>query len=44
MKNMAWALVPEPSDFQRIIRRKESEEVCIVIWTNIDSFAIKYVE
>ena len=44
MKNMAWALVPGPFWFQRNICKKESEEVYLLIWTNIDSFAIKYIE
>ena len=43
MKNMAWAPVPGPFNFERILFKKESEEVSMLIWTNIDSFAIKYV-
>ena len=31
MKNVAWKLV------------SESEQVCMLIWTNFDSFAITYL-
>ena len=30
-------------NFQRILCKKESEEVSILIWTNFDSFAIIYL-
>ena len=32
-----------PVNFQRILCKKESEEVCMPIWTNVDSFAITYL-
>ena len=43
MKNLAWKLVPSPFNFQRILCKKESEEVCMLILTNFDSFATPYV-
>ena len=43
MKNIAWRLVPSPFNFQRIPCKKESEEVCMMILTNFDIFAITYV-
>ena len=43
MKNVAWTLVPGPFSFQRIICKKKSEEASMLIWTNFDSFAIKYL-
>ena len=30
-------------NFQRILCKKESEEVSMPIWTNFDSFAIEYL-
>ena len=30
-------------NFQRILCKKESEEVSVLIWTNFDSFATKYL-
>ena len=30
-------------NFQRILCKKESEEASMLIWTNFDSFAIKYL-
>ena len=30
-------------NFQRILCKKESKEVCILIWTDFDSFAITYI-
>ena len=30
-------------DFQRMLCKKESEEVCVRIWTNFDSFADTYL-
>ena len=35
MKNVAWTVVPD--------HKKESKEGSILIWTNFDSFAIKYL-
>ena len=43
MINVNWKLAPGPFDFQRILCKKESEEVCMVIWTIFDSFAIPYL-
>ena len=43
MKNVAWKLVPAPFYFPRILRKKDPEEVSMLIWTNFDSFAIKYL-
>ena len=43
VKNLAWKLVPSPFNFQRILSKKESEEVCMLIWTNFDSFAVTYL-
>ena len=43
MKNVVWKLVPDPFYFQRILCKEDSVEVSIMIWTNFDSFAIKYV-
>ena len=43
MKNVAWKLVPVPFNFQRILCKKESEKVCVLIWTNFDSFANTYL-
>ena len=42
-KNDLWKLVPGPFNFQRILWQKESEEVYMLIWTNIDSFTITYL-
>ena len=41
---MAWKLVPGLFNFQIIICKMESEEVYMLIRTNFDSFAIKYIE
>ena len=41
MKNVAWKLVP--GNFQRTLCKKESEEVSVLIWSNFDSFANKYL-
>ena len=30
-------------NFQRIPCKKDSEEVCVLIWTNFDSFAHTYL-
>ena len=30
-------------NFQRILRKKEYEKVCVLIWTNFDSFANTYL-
>ena len=43
MKNMAWKLVPGFFQFSKNPRKKESEEVCVLIWTNFDSFANTYL-
>ena len=32
-----------PFNFQRMLRKKEPEEVGILIWTNFDGFAITYL-
>ena len=40
---MAWKLVPGPFIFQRILCKRKSEEVCVLIWTNFDSFANTYL-
>ena len=42
MKNVAWKLVPNLK-FQRILCKKESKEARMLIWTNLDSFAPKYL-
>ena len=40
---MAWKLLPQPFlNFQRSLCKKESGEANMLIWTNFDSFAIKY--
>ena len=41
LKNVTWKLIP--GNFQRIFCKMESEEVCILIWTNFDSFTITYL-
>ena len=44
MKNVAWKLVPDFFFyFQRILCKKGSEEVCVLIWTNFYSFANTYL-
>ena len=43
MKNVAWTLVPGPFNFQGMLCKKESNEASMLIWTNFDSFAIKYL-
>ena len=40
MKNMTWKLVPDYFKFQRILCKKESEEVCMLILISFDGFAI----
>ena len=30
-------------NFQRIFCEKESEEVCVLFWTNFDSFGVTYL-
>ena len=42
MENVAWKLVQDRFNFQRILRKMESEEVCELIWTDCDSFAKTY--
>ena len=41
MKKVAWKLVPDPFNFQRIYR-KESKDARMLIWTNFNNFAITY--
>ena len=44
MKNVAWKLVPGPFlIFERILCKKDTVEVSIMIWTNFDNFAITYL-
>ena len=43
MKNVAWKLVPGPFNFQRSLCKEDSDEVSMLIWTNLDSFAITYL-
>ena len=40
MKNVAWKLVPGLFNFQRILCKKDSKEVSMLIWTNFTNFAI----
>ena len=40
---MAWKLVWAIFNFQGILCKKEAEEVCVLIWTNFDSFANTYL-
>ena len=40
MKNVTLELVPGPFNFQRILCEKEPEEVCMMICTNFNGFAI----
>ena len=39
MKNVAWKLVMDPLNFLKTYCKMESEEVCMMISTNSDSFA-----
>ena len=41
--NGAWKLVQVLSNFQRILCKKDSVEVSMLIWTNFDRFAITYL-
>ena len=43
MKDVAWKLVPALVNFQRLLFKKESEEICKQIWINFGSFAITYL-
>ena len=43
VKDMAWKLVLAFFNFQRILCKLEPEEVCVLIWTNFDSFANTYL-
>ena len=43
MKNVTWAQVQTLFNFQRVLCKKESEDVSMLIWTNFDSFAIEYI-
>ena len=43
MKNVSWKLVQTLFNFQRILSKKESKEVCVLIWTSFNSFAITYL-
>ena len=40
-KNVTCKLVPGP--FEWILCKKESEENCMLIWTNFDTFANAYL-
>ena len=40
IENVAWKLV---FNFQRILYEKESEDVCMLIWIDFNSFAITYL-
>ena len=43
IKNVIWKLVPGPFYFQRILCKKDSVKVSMLIWTNFDIFAIIYL-
>ena len=43
MKNKTWKLVPGPFNYQRILFKKDSEKVSVLIWTDFDSFASTYL-
>ena len=43
MKNVIWELVPGSFTFQRVLSKKESKEIDILIWANSDSFAVTYL-
>ena len=43
MKNVVWKLVPDFFNSQGILHKKQSEETCVLIWTNVDSFADTYL-
>ena len=40
MKNMAWKLVPGSFKFQRIIHKKDPEEVCMLIGQTLAVFLL----
>ena len=42
-KNVAWKLVQVLSNFQRILCKKDSVEVSMLLRTNFDRFAITYL-
>ena len=42
-KNVAWKLVQVLSNFQRILCKKDSLEVSMLLRTNFDRFAITYL-
>ena len=43
VKNVIWKLVSDPFIFQRILYKKEFKVVCVLVWTNFDSFASTYL-
>ena len=43
VKNVAWKLVPVYFYFQRILCKKDSAEVSMLISTNFDRFAITFL-
>ena len=43
MKNLSRKLVQAFFNFQRIVCKKESEDVCILIWHKSDSFPVTYL-
>ena len=43
MKNVTWKLVPGLFNFQRILYKKESKEVCMLIWANFGNFAMTFI-
>ena len=43
MKKWPGNLFQTLFNFQKILIRKDSMEVCKLIWTNFDSFAITYL-
>ena len=43
VKNVIWKLVSDSFIFQRILYKKEFKVVCVLVWTNFDSFASTYL-
>ena len=43
MKNLAWILVLGPFEFSENPMYKGIYEVCVLIWTNFDSFTDTYL-
>ena len=43
VNNVIWKLVSDPFIFQRILYKKEFKVVCVLVWTNFDSFASTYL-